>query len=56
MKSSRCGDSACVEVTQFVPGSIMVRQSDQPERMLVFTADEWVAFIAGVKDGEFDLA
>jgi hypothetical protein len=35
----------------------VVRDSKDPERRtsLVFTRDEWTAFVAGVKNGEFDL-
>ena len=50
-------DGACVEVASNLPGIIAVRDSkvkDGPT--LVYTPKEWEAFIAGVKDGEFDLA
>ena len=54
-KSSHSSDGACVEVAA-VPGQIMVRDSkDSDGAFLTFTANEWSAFIAGVKDGEFDL-
>ena len=46
-----------MEVASNLPGIIAVRDSkvkDGPG--LVFTPKEWGAFIAGVKDGEFDLA
>lgn len=45
----------CVEVALNEFGNRFVRDSkldDSPE--LVFTKDEWSAFIAGVKAGEFD--
>jgi len=36
---------------------ITVRDAKYPDGpKLVFTPDEWHAFVAGVKDGEFDLA
>jgi len=36
---------------------ITVRDAKHPDGpKLVFTPDEWHAFVAGVKDGEFDLA
>jgi hypothetical protein len=35
----------------------LMRDSDDPDGpVLAFTAAEWEAFVAGVKDGEFDLA
>jgi len=44
-----------VEVA-FVDGAIAVRDSKNPEKgTLIFTPDEWDAFVAGTKDGEFDL-
>jgi hypothetical protein len=54
-KSSRSGGGACVEVAtlQRVVG---VRDSkDRQGPILVFRFDEWNAFLAGVRDGEFDL-
>ena len=46
----------CVEVAANLPGIIAVRDSKNPEGpALVFTPDEWAAFISGTKDGEFDL-
>ena len=48
------GDN-CVEVA-FVGGAIVVRDSKQPEGpRLVFTPQEWDAFVEGAKDGEFDI-
>ncbi len=48
-------NSACVE-TALLPGSdVAVRNSrDKSGPALVFTKDEMVAFVRGVKDGEFD--
>ena len=35
----------------------LMRDSKDPDGpVLAFTAAEWEAFVAGVKDGEFDLA
>jgi len=40
----------------FVDEAIAVRDSkDTSGPVLVFTRDEWDAFVAGAKDGEFDL-
>lgn len=54
-KSTRSeGIGDCVEVT--VAHWVGVRDSKDPDAaVLWFTGDEWKAFIAGVKDGEFDL-
>jgi len=36
---------------------ITIRDAKHPDGpKLIFTPDEWHAFVAGVKDGEFDLA
>ncbi len=46
----------CVE-TAFLPsGHVAVRDSkDRAGPVLLYTPREWRAFIAGVKDGEFEL-
>jgi hypothetical protein len=57
-KSSRSGPYSdnCVEVA-FVGGAIAMRDSKDPDGpVLVFTPDEWNAFVGGTKDGEFDLS
>jgi hypothetical protein len=57
-KSSYSGSSGgnCVEVAQVPAPAIAVRDSKDPDGpRLVFTADEWRAFVAGAKAGEFDL-
>ena len=44
-----------MEVARNLPGAVAVRDSKDPEGpKLVFTPDEWRAFAAGVRDGEFD--
>jgi hypothetical protein len=56
-KSSRSGPNCdnCVEVA-FVDGAIAVRDSKRPDGpVLLFTQEEWDAFVWGAKDGEFDL-
>jgi hypothetical protein len=54
--SSFCSLGECVEVGQLPGGSVSVRDAKDPERgiSLVFTHDEWDAFVKGVKNGEFD--
>ena len=61
--SFSANDTCCVEVKK-IDDEILVRDSkflrnaendpnEQP--MLAYTADEWKAFVAGVKAGEFDI-
>ncbi len=55
-KSTRSGPwtDNCVEVA-FADNGVAVRDSKDPAGpVLVFTANEWDAFVAGAKDGEFD--
>jgi hypothetical protein len=56
-KSTRSnGQGQCVEVAGNLPGVIAVRDSKSPNGpALVFTPEEWRAFIEGAKGGEFDL-
>jgi hypothetical protein len=55
-KSSYSGAGACVEVCLLADGTIGLRDSKDvskpPHR---FTAQEWQAFVAGVRAGEFDI-
>ena len=45
----------CVEVAGLAGGEIGVRNSrDSVGPVLVFTSDEWHAFLGGVRNGEFD--
>jgi hypothetical protein len=55
-KSSFSGSgNACVEVADLPGGARAVRDSKNPGGgHLTFTATEWAAFTAGVRDGEFD--
>jgi hypothetical protein len=56
-KSSRSGPYSdnCVEVAS-VGSGIAVRDSKNPTgAVLVFSPDEWLAFVGGTKNGEFDL-
>lgn len=46
---------SCVEVAQLPGGAIAVRNSRHPSGpALIYTGAEIAAFLAGVKDGEFD--
>jgi hypothetical protein len=54
-KSTRSGSAGCVEVAT-LKGVVGVRDSkDCQGPILVFRFDEWNAFLAGVRDGEFDI-
>jgi hypothetical protein len=54
-KSRHSNSGSCVEV-RLRQGRIQVRDSKDPHGgVLQYTPDEWQAFIAGAKDGEFDL-
>ncbi|MCG5215202.1 DUF397 domain-containing protein [Streptosporangium sp. KLBMP 9127] len=49
-------NGACVEVAYLGGGRVGVRDSKhQAGPVLVFTPQEWDAFVGGVKDGEFDV-
>lgn len=54
-KSSFCAVGACVEVAESSDGGFLVRDSkSEGGPVLRFTRDEWSAFVAGVRAGEFD--
>jgi Domain of unknown function (DUF397). len=54
IKSRRCESNACVEVA-FTGDAVLVRNStEKASPVLRFTTAEWVAFVAGVRDGDFD--
>ncbi len=53
--SSYCSFGGCVEVGRTPDGTVLVRDTkDRAQQALTFTHEEWVAFVAGVKAGEFD--
>ncbi|HEY0637814.1 MAG TPA: DUF397 domain-containing protein [Pseudonocardiaceae bacterium] len=53
--SSFCAISGCVAVGKIPGGGVAVRDSKHADSpVLSFTADEWTAFVRGVKEGEFD--
>jgi hypothetical protein len=56
-KSTRSNsNSNCVEVASNLPGVVAVRDSKDPNGpALVYTPSEWATFMAGIKDGDFDL-
>ena len=56
-KSRHSGnEEGCVETAFLADGHIAVRDSkDRGGPVLLYTPREWSAFLAGVKDGEFEL-
>jgi Domain of unknown function (DUF397) len=54
-KSTQSSTDSCVEVA-FVDAQVAVRDSKHRDgAILLFTPNEWEAFIGGVRHGEFDL-
>jgi hypothetical protein len=54
-KSTASSPGECAEVA-FVAGSVLMRHSQSPTgAVLTFSPAEWTAFLAGVRNGEFDL-
>jgi hypothetical protein len=54
--SSYCSDRGCVGVFEKSDGGVVVGNTQDPQgASLIFSRDEWMAFIAGVKNGEFDV-
>ena len=55
--SSFCNWGNCVEVGRSSNGVVLVRDAkNRAQEALAFTDEEWAAFVAGVKAGEFDYA
>jgi hypothetical protein len=55
-KSTASSSGECAEVA-FVAGAVLMRHSQSPSGpSLAFSHAEWTAFLAGVRNGEFDLA
>lgn len=53
-KSQCSGEAQCVEVAWDTAG-VRVRDSKDPDGpVLRFSWEEWDAFVAGIRDGEFD--
>jgi len=56
LTSRACNNSACVQVAHLPGGIVAVRDSkDTAKAAHFFDREEWSAFVAGVKAGEFDL-
>jgi hypothetical protein len=47
--------NSCVEAAVYGDGRVAVRDSKNPAQgFLLYNANEWSAFLAGVRNGEFD--
>ena len=54
-KATASNASGCVEVAPLPDGGVAVRDSkDRQGPVLSFTRREWVAFLDGMEQGEFD--
>ncbi|GAA2382369.1 hypothetical protein Cme02nite_53540 [Catellatospora methionotrophica] len=51
---SYCDTGACVEVGT-AGDEVRIRRARTDEPVVVFTREEWAAFLRSAKDGEFDL-
>jgi hypothetical protein len=53
--SSWCAAGDCVAVGRLRDGYVLVKDTKHPDGpQLRFDADEWRAFVSGIRDGEFD--
>lgn len=53
--STKCDFYTCVNVSFLEDGQVAVNDTKNPDGpTLVFTKEEWDAFIEGAKNGEFD--
>jgi hypothetical protein len=52
-RAGRCSANGCLEVAHDGDG-IAIRDSHRPDHVLVVPAAEFLAFLQGVRDGEFD--
>ncbi len=51
---ARCDSSACAAVRIGLT-DVAVRNTDRPDVSVVFTYEEWRAFVTAAKAGEFDV-
>ena len=52
-KSSRCASTTCVEVAKLDERYLIIDSKNPDAAPLSFTTEEWNAFVAGVRAGEF---
>lgn len=52
--AARCNGGVCIEIAG-ATGSVAIRDSKNPGGpVLLFSSDEWRAFLTGAKEGDFD--
>jgi hypothetical protein len=54
--SSHSQENGCVEVEGLPEGWVALRDNERPDEVIRVRPESWRAFVAGVKDNEFDLA
>jgi hypothetical protein len=52
--AQRCDTGSCVEAAAVGTGTVAIRSSLAPLDKLRVTREEWTAFVASVKAGDFD--
>jgi hypothetical protein len=52
--SKLCEGGACIAVGTLGESILIGRKEDREGSYATFTRNEWQAFVAGVKDGDFD--
>ena len=55
LRSRFCESSACLEVADIADSSIGIRDSLNPDSVLVVSKRDWAVFIAGARAGDFQL-
>jgi predicted secreted Zn-dependent protease len=55
-KSSHSEDTNCLEVAATSTGVLVRHSNDTAGQILSFSYDEWQAFVAGVRNNEFDFS
>jgi hypothetical protein len=54
-KATASGSNGCVELAPLTDGGVAVRDSKNPASpILTFTRHEWLSFLDGLGNGEFD--
>jgi hypothetical protein len=55
-RSAQCSTQSCVEVANLADGGVAIRDSKAGDTsaVLLFSGDEWSAFVTGIKAGDFD--
>lgn len=54
-RSSLCGGDGCVEAASYSDGQVAVRDAKDPAGpVLLYSRKEWLTFLAGVRNCEFD--